>query len=104
MRFRTALSLLLWPSALAALAGLLCLVYLGSRWSRQRRAAEAAEVAGTQSRAANKVVKLGAEMADSLGVKDEPALAAQWQPRAAAYGRVVPNPRATAEVRVAFGG
>jgi hypothetical protein len=104
MRGRAALSLLTWLAALAALAGVLYLGHLGNRWARQKRAAESAESAEQGKRAANKVIKLGAEMAESFGIKDEPALAARWEPRAAAYGRVVPNPRATAEVRAAFGG
>src|SRR5262245_10116302 len=100
---RTALSLLKWPAALAVLAALLGLAFLANRWARQRHAAEAGS-GEPQQRAKNKVIKLGAEMADSLGLKDEPAVAARWVPRAVAYGRVVPNPRATTEVRVAFGG
>jgi hypothetical protein len=102
VRFRTLLALLKWPAALAALAGLLWLGYLGNQWARQRRAAEAVEE--TPKRAANRVIKLGAVLARSLGLEDEQAVDSRWQPRAAAYGRVVPNPRATTEVRVAFGG
>jgi hypothetical protein len=102
VRFRTPLALLKWPAALAALAALLYLGYAGNQWARQRRAAEAVDE--PPKRAANRVIKLGAVLAKSLGLEDEPAVAAPWQPRVAAYGRVVPNPRATTEVRVAFGG
>jgi hypothetical protein len=37
-------------------------------------------------------------------LKDEPARAVRWEKRLPAYGRLVPNPRAAAEVRVAFAG
>src|SRR5438270_13425920 len=50
------------------------------------------------------VVKLGAKLAESHGIKDEPALAVTWAKRVPAYGRVVPNPRATSDVRAAFAG
>jgi cobalt-zinc-cadmium efflux system membrane fusion protein len=59
---------------------------------------------GVPNRAANGVVKLGAELAESHGIKDEPAETWSWQPRVAVYGRVVPNPQAAAEVRSPFAG
>jgi cobalt-zinc-cadmium efflux system membrane fusion protein len=55
-------------------------------------------------KAANKVIKLGAQFAASHGIADEPAKAASWARRASAYGRVVPNPRAVVEVRAPFAG
>ena len=59
-----------------------------------RRALDSAE---PPKRAANKVIKLGAEFARSHGLQDEPAQAVVWAKRVPAYGRVVPNPRAQAE-------
>jgi multidrug efflux pump subunit AcrA (membrane-fusion protein) len=100
----TAVSWLKWPLALAALAGLLAVAYRIHQGAEERRAAEAAEAAEPPRRAANKVIKLGARLAESLGLKDEPARPASWAPRLPAYGRVVPNPRVTSEVRVTFAG
>ena len=93
-----------WGTSLAALAGLLALAYLANQWSRQRMAEEAGDSAAAPKRAANKVIKLGAELAESLGLKDEPAQATKWERRVPAYGRVVPNPRGQSEVRAAFAG
>src|SRR5207253_79927 len=50
------------------------------------------------------VVKLGAELAESLGLKDDRARATTWHETVPVYGRVVPNPRVTTEVRAAFAG
>jgi hypothetical protein len=94
-----------WTTALAAVAGLLAVAYLIQEKVRARLAAEAAiDTAEPPKRAANKVIKLGAEFALSHGIEDQPARAISWEKRAVAYGRVVPNPRAIAEVRAAFGG
>jgi hypothetical protein len=105
MRLHLFSLLLKWTLSLAALAGLLAGAYLvQERARRQREAQAAADTAAPPKRAANKVIKLGAQFAESHGLKDEPAQSVRWEKRAAAYGRVVPNPRATAEVRVAFAG
>ena len=96
---------LTWAVGLGLLAGLLAAAYYVHDWMLGRRAAEAAgDAVQAPKRAANNVVKLGATLAESHGIKDEPALSVQWQERVTAYGRVVPNARATAEVRAAFGG
>src|SRR5262249_5526292 len=92
------------PVALGALAGLFALAYQVHQRAQQRLAEEASEAVEPPKRAANKIIKLGAQLADSLGLKDEPARATTWERLVPAYGRVVPNPRATAEVRVAFAG
>src|SRR3954451_5928905 len=91
-------SLARWAVSLALLAGLLTAAYVVRENVRTRQAAEAG-TAEPPRRAANKVVKLGAQLAASHGIEDEPATTATWEPRVTAYGRVVPNPRATAEVR-----
>jgi hypothetical protein len=92
-----------WTLGLALLAGLLGIVYFVQKRSLARRAAEAA-APEPPKRAANKVIKLGAEFARSHGIEDEPAVAVRWKQRVAAYGRVVPNPRGGAELRAAFAG
>jgi len=102
---RAVTSALTWIVGLGLLAGLLGGAYYIHDWMVTRRAAEAAsDTVQVPKRAANNVVKLGATLAESHGIKDEPALAVEWHERVTAYGRVVPNPRATAEVRAAFGG
>jgi hypothetical protein len=94
--------LLWWTASLALLAGLLVGAYKLHQ-HRQQRAAEA-EPPQVPRRAAGGVVKLGAQLAASHGLADEPARAVSWQERLTVYGRVVPNPRATAEVRAPFAG
>jgi hypothetical protein len=48
--------------------------------------------------------KLNPDLAQSYGVETGRAQARQWQERVTVYGRIVPNPRATYEVRSAFAG
>jgi hypothetical protein len=48
--------------------------------------------------------KFGADLAATYGVSTEPARGCSWQQRVVVYGRVVPNPRATYEVRSPFAG
>jgi biotin carboxyl carrier protein len=96
-------ALLKWPLALLALAGLVAAAWTVNDWRRRAAEAEGDEAAAPK-RAANGVVKLGAELAESHGITDEPARPLPWYPRVPAYGRVVPNPRATAEVRSPFAG
>ncbi len=104
MRARRVFSLLVWAVGLALVAGLLAGVYAVREAVVARRAAEAQDDAPPPKRAANAVIKLGAEFAESQGIRDEPAVAVLWERRATALGRVVPNPRGTVEVRAAFAG
>jgi hypothetical protein len=55
-------------------------------------------------RVEDKAVKLNANLAESYGLETEAARASDWQERVTVYGRVVPNPRATYEVRSPFAG
>ncbi len=98
------LSFLVWPAALALVAALLAGAYVVRESVVARRAAEAKEDEPPPRRAANAVIKLGKEFADSQGIKDEPAVAVAWERKATAFGRVVPNPHGTAEIRAAFAG
>jgi hypothetical protein len=94
-----------WVVALALLAGLFAAAYLVHQHARRERAEEAeTDTVQVPRRVENSVVKLGARLAEAHGIKDEPAGAVSWQRRLPVYGRVVPNPRATAEVRVPFAG
>jgi hypothetical protein len=104
MRAWRILTVLVWPVGLALVAGLLAGVYAIRESVVARRAAEAKDDAPAPKRAANAVIKLGAEFAESQGIKDEPAGAVIWERRAPAFGRIVPNPRCTAEIRAAFAG
>jgi hypothetical protein len=103
MRVRLLYSLLGWVIAVAFVGGLLALAYVFH--GRYRSGPEAGgENAQEAKRAVNGVVKLGAELAESLGLKEDVAQEVEWQQRIPAYGRVVPNPRAIAEIRAPFAG
>jgi hypothetical protein len=104
MRRQRFLSLLVWLIGLALVAGLLAGVYAVREAVVARREAETKEDAEPPKRAASAVVKLGAEFAESQGIRDEPTVAVVWERRTPAFGRVVPNPRGTAEIRAAFAG
>src|SRR5262249_44526366 len=81
------------------------LAYFVHQQMRRELAAEANDDKVTvPKRAVGGIVKLGTELAESHGIKDEPAQAVLWYPRVIVYGRVVPNPQATFEVRSPFGG
>ena len=100
MRLRVLLSLLKWPLALFLLGGLLAATYLVHEVIKSKQATEAdVDKVDVPKRAANNVVKLGAELAESHGIKDHAAVAIAWCPQVPVYGRVVPNPQATAELR-----
>lgn len=95
--------LLKWFLVLGALVGVLLLIH----WFHGRVAQQVADAGNSPAivkRAANNVVKLGAVLAESHGIKEEEARAVSWVRRVPAYGRVVSNPRATVEVRAAFAG
>jgi hypothetical protein len=94
-----------WVVALGTLGLVLVLAFLANSWMRSERAAEGkGDSVDVPKRASNGVVKLGEQLAEFHGIKDEPAKAVQWVPRVAVYGRVVPNPQATIEIRSPFAG
>lgn len=49
-------------------------------------------------------IKLSAGLAEAYGIEAKPVRAVRWQPRLAAYGRVLPNPQATSEVHAPVSG
>src|SRR5207245_6628754 len=66
--------LLSWTVAVALVGGLLALAYTGHGLMRDRRRPEAGgENAQESKRAGNGVIKLGAELAESLGLREEAA-------------------------------
>jgi biotin carboxyl carrier protein len=104
MKARLVRSLVKWATALACLGGLLAVGYVVRSRVDAERAAETGESVDAPRRAQNNVVKLGARLAESYGVKDVPAEPARWEAPVTVYGRVVPNPRAVTEVRAPFAG
>jgi biotin carboxyl carrier protein len=101
MRFRSPFTLYeiyKWLAALLGLTALLVGAYLVNREVQRRREAEKMDGA---KRGQKGIVKLDGE---SYGIKDEPARAVTWYRPVAVYGRVVPNPQATIEVRSPFAG
>jgi hypothetical protein len=50
------------------------------------------------------VIKMAADRAQSFGIETEPARSGVWRERTAALGRVVPNQKATYEIRSPFAG
>ncbi len=92
-----------WSLALGGLASLLLLAYL----VRDRLQFSLPETANDQERSRRGVpgvVQLDAERVREQGIEAEPAQATAWYPRLTVYGRVVPNPQATVEVRAPFAG
>jgi biotin carboxyl carrier protein len=105
MQLRLRFSLLKWPVTLLALGGLLAAARFVHGLARQEREAEGGGEAVRRPRLAEgRVVKLGPELAKSHGVRDERARPISWTRRVTVFGRVVPNPQATAEVRAPFAG
>jgi multidrug efflux pump subunit AcrA (membrane-fusion protein) len=105
MMRRLLFSLLRCVVALAVAGGLLVLAFTFHGILSDRRGAETTRELAQESRvAANGLVKLGAELAESLGLHEETARVTEWRPRVVVYGRVVPNPRAIVEVRAPFAG
>src|SRR5262245_38976267 len=103
MKATRLLSLLKWPAALLLLGGLLWGAYFVHELMKAERAEEG-ETVKVPRRADDRVVKLGPELTRSHGIKDEPARAVSWTRRVTVYGRVVPNPQATTEIRAPFAG
>jgi biotin carboxyl carrier protein len=105
MRLENLVALLKWPLAAILLGGLLALAYFVHGQMQEERAREAsAETVQSPRRVKDAVVDLGSELAERLGLKDAPAQAVEWAEPIVVYGRVIPNPRATAEVRSPFAG
>jgi biotin carboxyl carrier protein len=99
------LRLLVWGGALLALGGLLTGAYFVHQEMSAERAAESAgDRVALEKRVENRVIKLGEPLARRLGLDERPARPAKWYETTTVYGRVVPNPRATFEVRAPLAG
>jgi hypothetical protein len=103
MNSRSWFFLIKWPVAGAALACLLGAAFLVNDWMKRAREKEAEKIEQREP-PANGIVKLGKELAESHGIEDEPAQSTVWYQRVTVYGRVVPNPQATLEIRSPFAG
>ena len=105
MRLAWLLYPLKWLAALGLVGGLFA---AADFVNAERQAERAREAAGNKvqspRRAKGDTVSLDAECAERYGLKEEPAAAVQWSERTPVYGQVVPNPRATSEVRAPFAG
>src|SRR5262249_55745584 len=77
--------------------------FLVNDWMKRAREKEAEKIEQREP-PANGIVKLGIELAESHGIEDEPAQSTAWYQRVTVYGRVVPNPQATLEIRSPFAG
>jgi len=93
-----------WLIALGTLALLGGGAYVIHKAARAERSMDEDDAVKNAARTKGNDVVLGPELAKKEGVTDAPARQVEWQPRLAVYGRVVPNPRATIEVRAPFSG
>jgi biotin carboxyl carrier protein len=105
MKLRSLGSLVKWTAALLVLGALLAAAQLVHEAVKGERAAEAGrDAVELPKRTVNSVIKLGAELAESHGIQEKPAVGISWYPGLVTYGRVVPNPQATTEIRSPFAG
>lgn len=94
-----------WALALSLLGGLLFGLFLLHTYMRADLEREqSAERAAPRTQAKNGIVPLEEEESERYGLETEPARTLKWYEQATVYGRVVPNPQATAEVRSPFAG
>jgi hypothetical protein len=93
-----------WVLTLAAAVALLVAAYWIHERGTGERATEGDEAAKALPKFIGGTIKLSKQYAASFGIKEELAREIEWVPKAAVYGRVVANPRATTEVRAAFAG
>jgi hypothetical protein len=105
MSLRPLVTLLAWILTLAAVGGLLFGLYrVHEAMKAERTQEEGGEKVASRQRARDGVVEVETEEAERLGLEVAAAGAVEWSERVAVYGRVVPNPAATAEVRTPFAG
>ncbi len=105
MWHRSLVAVLTWTLTLAAVGGLL----FGLSWVHEVMKAERVREHGGESiasrpRTRDGVVEVEEDEVERLGLTVTSAREVEWSERVAVYGRVMPNPRATAEVRTPFAG
>jgi RND family efflux transporter MFP subunit len=100
MRRVTTSQTVLWSTALLGLAGILLGAYFVHGWMNGQKSIPAEPSIQKDA----DVIKVGVERANLIGLKDKPAELIDWIERVPVYGQVVPNPRASFDVRMAFAG
>jgi biotin carboxyl carrier protein len=95
--------LLLWPIVLGTLVALGAAAFFINRRMRAERAQESDAVQREKLARAG-VIKLSPASAQAMGLAVDAATSAEWAEERIVYGRVVPNPKATIEVRSPYGG
>jgi RND family efflux transporter MFP subunit len=94
-----------WLLTLGLVAGLLAGAVAVNYFVRRALADESEKDAVEQpDRVKDGKIELGAKLARDRGLQDERARPTRWYPRVLVYGRVVPNPQATTELRSPFAG
>jgi biotin carboxyl carrier protein len=94
-----------WLGTFTVLAGLLFgLHWLHERAREELEKEEKDEKAPAAKSPRNGIVQLKAEEVQRYGLRTEPARPVQWHEQTIVYGQVVPNPRATIEIRSPFAG
>src|SRR5690349_15938482 len=104
MRLYPLVVLLKWVVTLGLVGGLLFGIYVVHEKMAKRTREAGGDKAESRRRVKEGRVELDEDEAERYGLKEVPAQAVQWYGRVSVYGRVVPNPRATAEVRSPFAG
>jgi hypothetical protein len=104
MRLRLLVGPLLWAVGLVLLGAVLGGVHLVHLRMQAERAREGGDKVESPKRAKAGVIELDREDAERYGLTEERARAVEWYEQVPVYGRVVPNPRATVEVRSPFAG
>lgn len=105
MIWRWFLALCKWILAFGVIGCLFLIAYWVNGEMRAERVREGdGDKVQSPRRTKNGVVELGIEDADRYGLKDEPARGVHWSERIPVYGQVIPNPKATIEVRAPFAG
>ncbi len=92
------------PITLALVVPLLAGAAVGGYYFLAPHEPHAEEAPARLAQRGNITVTLPATLAESYGIRAAPAVAAEWREPHTVYGRVVPNPQATAEVRAPLAG
>jgi hypothetical protein len=104
MRIRRWLGWLKWPVTLGVLAGLLAGASLVHDMMKVEREREGGEAVKAPRRIKGGMVTLTPELIDKHDIEEEPAKGIDWSEPVTVYGRLVPNPKATAVVQAPFAG
>jgi biotin carboxyl carrier protein len=95
--------LLLWSITLGALGVLLTAAFFVNRWMGGERAREG-DAVQRERLPRGGVIKISPASAQAMGLAVDEAKTVAWSAERTVYGRVVPNPQATVEVRSPYGG